>query len=332
MAEKEKKVAFAQILTDLKDDSRLFPPRYLHRFSDLDRRDLHSLQKAWGGVSENRKVNLLQDLEELSDSETLVCFDDVARIGLSDPSPAVRAISARLLWESEDVTLIPIFLNMMEKDVDTEARAAGAAALGRFILIGEIEELSPETKEHLEDSLLLVCTGVDAPSVRRRALESLGYSERQEVPVLIEKALASTDRAWTISALFAISRSVDQRWEKQVLKFMKHPDDDIRFEAIRAAGELELESARQPLLDMLESGEEEGENRVAVAWSLSQIGGDEVEEALQKSLQDSEDEDEAEYIEEAITNLKFNQDFQLAGIMDIPDDDLDESDDINSRT
>ncbi len=29
MAEKEKKIAFTQILTDLKDDSRLFPPKYL---------------------------------------------------------------------------------------------------------------------------------------------------------------------------------------------------------------------------------------------------------------------------------------------------------------
>ncbi len=173
---------------------------------------------------------------------------------------------------------------------------------------------------------MLVCTGGDAPKVKQRALESLGYSERPEVPVLIEKALASTDRAWIISALFAISRSVDQRWEKQVLKFMKHPDDDIRFEAIRAAGELELESARQPLLDILESGEEDGENRLAVVWSLSQIGGDEVEEALGKSLKDCEDEDEAEYIEEAITNLKFNQDFQLAGMMNITEDDADEID------
>lgn len=332
MTEKEKKVPFSQILLDLKDDSKPFPPKFLHRFSDLGQKDLSALKSEWDAVSPTRKINLLQDLEELSDSETLVCFDDVARIGLTDPSPAVRAISARLLWESEDVTLIPIFLTMMEKDGDTEARSAGAAALGRFILIGEIEKLSAETKEHLEDSLLLVCTGGDAPAVRQRALESLGYSERQEVPVLIEKALATGDRAWIISALFAISRSVDQRWEKQVLKFMKHPDDDIRFEAIRAAGELELESARQPLLEMLETGEEEGENRLAVAWSLSQIGGEEVEEALQKSIQDSEDEDEAEYIEEAITNLKFNQDFQLAGMMDVPDDFSDETDEIVSRS
>ncbi len=324
MTEKEKKIPFAQIVTELKDDLKPFPPKYLHRFSDLEGKELALLKNAWDSLSEKRKTHLLQDLEELSDSETLVCFDEVARIGLGDTSPAVRSISARLLWESEDVTLIPIFLGMMERDKDAGARAAGAAALGRYVLIGEIEELSPEQHQHVEDSLLLVCTGKDLPIVRQRALESLGYSERPEVPILIEKALDSPDFAWIACGLFAISRSLDPRWEKQVLKYLDHQDDDVRFEAIRAAGELELESARQPLINLLESGEEDGENRLAVIWSLSQIGGDEVQETLEKCLEDCDDE-EAEYIEEAITNLNFNQDFKLADLLDIepedPDDD-----------
>ena len=328
MVEKVKKITFTQIVAELGDDSKPFPPKYLHRFSDLERNDLALLKKAWNSVSEKRKVNLLQDLEELSDAETLVCFDDVARIGLHDASPSVRAISASLLWESEDVTLIPIFLGMMEKDNDAYARAAGAAALGRFVLIGEIEELSPEQHQHVEDSLLLVCTGKDVPVVRQRALESLGYSERPEVPILIEKALESRERAWICCGLFAISRSLDSRWEKQVLKFMDSPDDDVRFEAFRAAGELELEAARQPLLEKLDSGEEEGENRLAIIWSLSQIGGEDVQEAFEKSLEDCEDEEEAEYIEEALDNLNFNQDFKLADLMNIEPEDPEE---FNSR-
>ena len=328
MVEKVKKITFTQIVAELGDDSKPFPPKYLHRFSDLESNDLALLKKAWNSVSEKRKVNLLQDLEELSDAETLVCFDDVARIGLEDASPSIRAISASLLWESEDVTLIPIFLGMMEKDNDAYARAAGAAALGRFVLIGEIEELSPEQHQHLEDSLLLVCTGKDVPVVRQRALESLGYSERPEVPILIEKALESRERAWICCGLFAISRSLDSRWEKQVLKFMDSPDDDVRFEAFRAAGELELEAARQPLLEKLDSGEEEGENRLAIIWSLSQIGGEDVQEAIEKSLEDCEDEEEAEYIEEALDNLNFNQDFKLADLMNIEPEDPEE---FNSR-
>lgn len=324
MVEKVKKITFTQILAELGDDSKPFPPKYLHRFSDLESKDLALLKKSWGSVSEKRKVNLLQDLEELADADTLVCFDDVARIGLEDSSSSVRAFSASLLWESEDVTLIPIFLDMMEKDVDSFARAAGAAALGRFVLIGEIEELSPEQHQHIEDSLLLVCTGKDVQVVRQRALESLGYSERPEVPILIEKALESPDRTWICCGLFAISRSLDPRWEKQVLRFMDSPDDDVRFEAYRAAGELELEAARQPLLEKLDSGEEEGENRLAIIWSLSQIGGEEVQEAIEKSLEVCDDEEEAEYIAEALDNLNFNQDFKLADLLNIEPEDPDE--------
>ena len=330
MVEKEKAVPFIEVLSTLKDDSHPFHPKYLQRFSDINTRDLSALKKTWGSVSATRKANLLQDLEDLSDSETVVCFDDVAKIGLTDPNADVRALAARLLWESEDVTLIPIFQKMMEKDPDPIARAAGAAALGRFVLIGEIDEIPPETHQQVEDSLLLVCTGEDALKVRQRALESLGFSGREEVHILIQKAIDANENTWLASALFAISRSLDDRWEKQILTLMKHPDDEVRFEAIRAAGELEIESARQPLIDILESGEEEGDNHLAVIWSLSQIGGDDAKEALNASLEKCEDDEESEYIEDALNNLKFNQDLQLAELMELPIEDLDNNDEESS--
>ena len=324
MVEKEKAVPFTEVLVALKDESQPFHPKYLPRFSDINTRDLSALKKTWGSVSVTRKANLLQDLEDLSDSETVVCFDDVAKLGLSDPNADVRALAARLLWESEDVSLIPVFQKMMEKDPDPIARAAGAAALGRFVLIGEIDELQPETHQQVEDSLLLVCTGKDAPKIRQSALESLGFSRREEVPILIQKALYTNEIPWLASALFAISRSLDYRWEKQILDFMKHPDDEIRFEAIRAAGELELASASQPLIDILESGEEDGDNRLAGIWSLSQIGGDDAKVALDAALENCEDDEEAEYIEEALYNLNFNQSLQLAELLDLPIEDIDD--------
>lgn len=317
MPEREKKIPFREVLAALKDDTQPFPPKYLHSFSDLESTHLDKLEKVWSETSESRKINLLQDLEDLSDSETLVCFDETARIGLGDDSPQVRALSARLLWESEDASLIPLFLKMVEKDPDASARAAGASALGRFVLLGEYEEIPEKTLQKVEDSLLRVCTGNDAPSVRQKALEALGFSSRGEVITLIEKALDSGDPHWMVSALFAIGRTADARWEKQVLKYLKSPDDEIRFEAIRAAGELSLASALQPLLEMLESGEEEGDNRLAVIWSLSEIGGDGVREALEESLDQSEDDEEAELIEEALNNLSFTQDMQLADLMEL---------------
>jgi HEAT repeat protein len=322
MVKKEKAVPFTQVLAALKDDSTPFPPKYLQKFSDLEGRDLNSFELTWASTSPRRKANLLQDLEDLADSETLVCFDNVARVCLTDPNPEVRALSARLLWEAEDPDLIPIFTKMMEKDEDASVRAAGASALGRFVLLGDLEDLPPDAAKEVEDSLLLVCTGSDLPRVRQKALESLGYSNRSEVNTLIQKALDSGDQHWIASALFAISRSLDDRWEKTVLQMMKHPDDEIRFEAIRAAGELELKSAREPLLDTLENSSEDGDNKLAVIWSLSQIGGDDVQEALEEALKQSEDDEEEEYIEEALNNLNFIDDFQLAEFKELPIDDL----------
>jgi HEAT repeat protein len=320
MAEKEKTIPFTQVMAALKDESTPFPPKYLHKFSDLEGNNLANFKKTWAVTTSRRKVNLLRDLEDLAESETLVCFDNIARIGLNDSNPQVRAVSARLLWEAEDEDLIPIFTRMMLQDADESARSAGAAALGRFVLLGDLEDLPPATLKKVEDNLLKVCNGNDHPKVRQRALESLGYSNRDEVIPLIQKALDSRDQPWVTSALFAISRSLDERWEKTILKMMRDPDDEIRFEAFRAAGELELISAREPLLDLLENETEEGDNKLAVIWSLSQIGGEDVQEALEKALKESEDDEEEEYIEEALNNLNFNDDFHLADIMDLPMD------------
>ena len=49
-----------------------------------------------------------------------------------------------------------------------------------------------------------------------------------------------------------MGHSCDERWKKQVLSKLHAPDEGIRSEAIHAAGELEIASARPILLDMLE--------------------------------------------------------------------------------
>ena len=54
-----------------------------------------------------------------------------------------------------------------------------------------------------------------------------------------------------------MGRSNDDRWKKHVLSKLHAPDDDIRSEAIVAAGELELTSARAALLDLLDDEEDE---------------------------------------------------------------------------
>jgi HEAT repeat protein len=234
----------------------------------------------------------------------------------------VRLTAVRLLWEYEAQDLIPLFLRSLQTDADAGVRAAAATALGKFVYFGEVDKLTTRTRSHLEENLLRVAQGEDDPLVRRRALESLGYSGREEVPPLIEQAYRSGSRDWLISSLIAMGRSANNRWEARVLPMLENPAIAVRTEAVRAAGELELSAARQPLLELLQ--DEDDDVRVAAIWSLSQIGGRGVREALEEMHAETEDDDEAEYLENALDNLAFTEDMGMFSIFDLEDDDQEE--------
>jgi HEAT repeat protein len=173
-------------------------------------------------------------------------------------------------------------------------------------------------------------------NIRRSALTSLGYSSREEVPPLIQAAYDTGDRHWVASSLQAMGRSVDQRWVKAVLSKIDHPIVEIQYEAVRAAGHLEIKAARQILLSMIEEPDEiTDEVRAAAIWSLSQIGGEEVRALIEQLIDESEDDDVIEYLENALENLEFTDGFPLFDMFDFDEDkpdnviDLDDDDDFN---
>ena len=286
------------------------------------------MKKIWLQINLDRRVALLEDLEELAEADTVVSFDDLARLAMSDPDGRVRLIAIRLLWESDDIKLVPVFTKMMFEDKEEIVRAQAASAIGLFIYIGELEAIPSFSHHQFEDNLLKVLNGTDSPLVRRRALESLGFSSRDEIPDLIRKAYNEDDPQWLASALFAMGRSADQQWEEPVLNNLDNSDQDVQIEAVRAAGQLELGSAREELLKMLEDfADLDIDLKAALVWSLSQIGGDGVQEALDQLYDETEDDDEAEYIEEAIDNLQFTDSGGDLTMMGLP---LDEDDLLNT--
>lgn len=323
-------VPFETVLEALRDESHPFPARYLHHFSDLTPENLQALVATWPQVTTHRKRALLEDLELLAEADTLVSFDVLAKPLLHDPDPYVRASAIRLLWECTDTDLVPIFVALLEQDPDSQVRATAATALGQFIYLGELEEISPALLHQVEEHLLkAVNEQANEVQVRRRALEALGASSRPEVPDLIEAAYARPSPDWKVSALFAMGRSGDERWEKLVLANLHSSNDDIRLEAIRAAGELELASARAPLLDALED-EEDADIRHEIVWALSKIGGPGIEERLQELLDAEEDEDEADFLEEALDNLAFTESLFPFGMFSFEPED-DEDNDLQAR-
>ncbi len=207
---------------------------------------------------------------------------------------------------------------MMKNDPDEMVRAGAAGALGLFVYLGELQEIGEEKYQKVYDALMTVYHSQDKPIVRRRVVEALGYSGKDEVPSIIEEAYASPDKDWQATGLFAMGRSADERWEKKILAKLDSPELDVQLEAVRAAGELELEKARKLILDLIKNPEEvDAELRTAAAWSLSQIGGQGVREKLERMAESAENEDETYFIDEALDNLDFKEGTGGLGMLDM---------------
>src|SRR5918996_4319372 len=218
-----------------------FPRRYLQEFSDIGTLELKTLLDVWPQVKPSRKLTLLEELDALAETDTLVSFDDFARALLTDPDPEVRTRAIRLLDEYEDPKIVPSYLDMLKNDSDVNVRLEAANALNLFVDLGELEEIPESIYHQVEDSLLASAASEDDVRVRRTALESLGYSSRPEVMTLIESAFQRADPAWQTSALIAMGRSADDRWEDEVTRSLVSVDDRIRKAAVQAAGELSLQ-------------------------------------------------------------------------------------------
>jgi len=289
------------------------------------------LATAWLSIPVMRRRAVLQDLLELSEHDDLLMFENIGRIALEDGDAECEVSGISLLLEAEDPKLIPIFLQMLSAADEAEfVRAAAANALGFYIYLGELEEIKTDLLHKIEDALLLAYAKDPSDLVRRRALESLGFSGREEVPPLLRFASAKDSEEWLESALFAMGRSADQQWESLVLEHLDHDNPDVKGQAIHAAGELYLTSARVRLLKQVDREKDEY-LRSEMIWALSQIGGEGIEEKFERLLATTDDDEEASLLEEALDMLNFTNEAANLDLMKIDfdhvHDSLDEDED-----
>ncbi|NTV54135.1 MAG: HEAT repeat domain-containing protein [Syntrophaceae bacterium] len=323
----EQTISFQTVLDALLASGRDFPRRYLQFFSDIGPLELKTLLDVWPRVKSDRKLALLKGLESLAESDTLVNFDEFARAILNDPDASVRINAIRLLDECEDLKLVPAYIELLKNDPDVNVRAEAANALNLFVDLGELEEIPEETYGEIQSALLESARGEKEAKVRRRAVESLGWSSNPEVVELIETAFDG-NIDWKVSALTAMGRSADDRWEDRVLRSMLEDNEKVRKAAVQSAGMLGFKSARLPLLRMLE-GEESDEVTMAAIWSLSQIGGEDVQTYLEALLDQAEEDDMIAFLEEALDNLAFTEDLDRFELMSFDPDDLEDLEEVD---
>lgn len=317
----EAHVPFQDVIDTLLGQGDL-PRGYVQYFSDIDPASLALLMKAWPDIKPDRKHALLDQLELAAEEDTLVSFDDLARALLGDADASVRSSAIRLLFESNDPKLVPTYIQMMQADESEATRAEAAGALGEYVMLGELEEIPDPVRREAEAALLQTANGEDTARVRRRAVEALGFSSRPEVTTLIESAYKRQDPDWKASALFAMGRSSDDRWQDQVLPMLINDNPRIRMAAVQAAGELSLPAARSILIELLED-EEEDDIAGAAIWSLSQIGGEDSRALIESLLDEAEDDELVAFLEDALENLAFTEDLERFDLLSFDPEDPD---------
>lgn len=274
----------------------------LYLLSNLDAKDAAQVRDVWPDLSVELRQQLVSLLMQIAEADFEVDFGAIFRIGLEDTDAKVRTTAIEGLWEDPDVRLVPLLRERLH-DEAMSVRAAAATSLGRFVLMGELGKIRPGPFSQAYEALLAVCQNKDELfQVQRRALESLSYADTEDVGALIDEAYTAPQEKMRVSAVFAMGRSADTRWAPQVKQELFSPNPEMRYEAARACGELQLSDTVTALEELTEDVDSEAQE--AALWALGQIGGDKAREILQRYC-GSECEATRTAAEAALDELEF---------------------------
>ncbi|MBG7609985.1 MAG: HEAT repeat domain-containing protein [Anaerolineae bacterium] len=314
---------FEKVLESLLDDSSIIDSQVITRLSDLEGESYQKVRSLWPSIALERRLAMLEDMDSLVEENHILSFEAISKIAIQDESPQVRFIAVRSFAVYETTEMIPDILTRVDHDPDINVRTACAFTLGKFAQLGELDQLPSHTVKAVQECLFNIVNDDDEDIVRCQALESLGFFTHRDIPTIIQGAFESGDSIWQASALCAMGRSCNSQWAPQVEIMLNNPVPLLRYEAVRAAGELHLSSTKSQLLELLDDSI--GEIRLAAIWALSKIGGEGINEILTALLQQPLEHDEANLIQDALDNLAVNEDYDFFGLMDFDDHiDIDE--------
>ncbi|HUS69627.1 MAG TPA: HEAT repeat domain-containing protein [Anaerolineae bacterium] len=298
------------ILEDIGDERRPLSYTRLYMLSHLSGEELQFFAKRWTAIGTTRRREILTALVELAEANITVDFGRIFRLGLRDEDGEVRAHAVDGLWEDDSPDLVDTFLEMLSSDPSIVARAAAATGLGRFVFMAELEELDEELGRKIVKALWRVIEDpTEALEPRRRAVEAIGFSCEEGVQGLIEEAYRNPVEKLRVSAVFSMGRSADRSWGPTVVGELGSTNPEMRFEAARACGELELREAVPSLITLIADSDREVQQ--AAISALGKIGGSEARSALRMCCE-SEDEAIAAAGDEALAELELT-----AGLFDV---------------
>ena len=185
-------------------------------------------------------------------------------------------------------------------------RARAAISFGAALEQASIDEfedpddvpISEGMFHNIQDSLRKLYFDTTTPKeVRRRILEASVRAPEAWHRDAIGQAYSSGDREWMLTAVFAMH--CVRGFDNQILAALESADPDTHYEAVRAAGNWELDAAWDHIVELLNDPDTPKPLLLAAIGAAGSIRPAEAGVIL-VDLADSEDEDIAEAADEAM--------------------------------
>jgi len=210
-------------------------------------------------------------------------------------------------------------------DEPEQLRARAAIALGAVLELADTQEFDdpedvPITEpmfRRIQDELQKLYADDGTPKeVRRRILEAAVRAPALWQQDAIRSAYSSGDREWMLTAVF--SMGYVRGFDDQILEALNSGDPEVHYEAVKAAGNWELDAAWSHIAELLNDAHASKPLLLVAIEAAGNIRPAEAREIL-AALSDSDDEDIAEAAEDAMA--------MADGALDFDEEEDDEEDD-----
>jgi HEAT repeat protein len=297
------------IITEMADTNKALVNSHLADLSQMTPADVKNYAQVWKTIELKRRLETITRLIELATDSVELNFYNIFKSCLADSDADVRSEAINGLWENEDPSLIPSFIDLLNTDPSEKVQASAAMALGRFALMAELGSITPKYGNLVGHVLLTVTSDKSkAIDVRRRALEAVATLTTQQVKTAIKNAYESRDERLAISAVYAMGRNCDSNWLPILMKELNSSDAEMRYEAVCACGESGNEDIVQYLLPI--ANDADIDVCLASIQALGKIGGNEANQYLQKNANDP-NEAVREAIEQALNEISIQDDMTI---------------------
>ncbi len=275
-----------EAIANLVDHDNPLSSSRLTYLSNLDPAGMALFEQAWAAIELKRRRQIMYRLVELAEDNFQFNFDSIFRYCLKDKGAEVRAKAIEGLWENEEPSLINPLIILLEQDSSERVQAVAATALGKFAMLAELNKLRSYHASKVCDALLAIVSDESRPlEVRRRALEAAAPLSIPEVTTAIAQAYHSHNPELKASAVYAMGKNCNRSWLPILLKELGSAEDEIRYEAAGACGELGEEEAVTYLAELI--NDPDTNVQLSAIRALGQIGGKDTKEQLTQCLSHS---------------------------------------------